>query len=261
MLNLDEYRATVPRSRLRVADRVWDYVAVGEGPGLVLLHGMAGSADVWFQQVQLLSDRRRVVAVTYPRVRCLEELAVGVMAVADAEGLDVVKVVGTSLGGYLAQYLVKTRPERIAAAVFANTFPPNDLIAERSRLLRRLFRLLPSRLVSRSLLRSARARLVPAGDDSPLLARLLEETYTAPDAKRVFLERLDLVLEPFEAPEPAMPVAIVEAGDDPLVWPELRHALRETYPDAPTYTFESGGHFPYVNRPYDYAEVVEKFLR
>jgi len=69
--------------------------------------------------MQALQDRYRVIAVTYPPVASLQKMSEGVLAILAQEGVDEFRVVGSSLGGYLAQYLVVTYPEALAEKVVA----------------------------------------------------------------------------------------------------------------------------------------------
>jgi pimeloyl-ACP methyl ester carboxylesterase len=126
----------------------WEYLVLGEKYETILfLHGMTGAYDIWWQQMESLQDRYRVIAVTYPAVDSLGELEQGVMAILEAEGVEHFYVVGSSLGGYFAQYLVTRYPHTILGAVFANTFPPNEIIAEKNKTIGTLLPYLPEWLV------------------------------------------------------------------------------------------------------------------
>lgn len=259
-ITLDDFRSRYPTREISVDGTPWSYRTAGTGSTVLLLHGMAGSADIWFQQIETLSSTHRVIAVTYPSVTSLAILRSGIEGVLTAEDIERYSVVGSSLGGYLAQYLVASSSDRITAAVFANTFPPNPVIAARSKNLATLARILPSSFVKAFLRRNVERTLVPAGDDSPLLARLLTEQYDQPDFKGQFLARYQCVVDPFEPVHPDIPVLLISADNDPLVPRELGEALRAEYPDASTYEFHGGGHFPYVNRPDEYTDVIDNFL-
>ncbi len=257
---LAEFRARHAQRETMVGNLRWTYLSAGSGPTVLLLHGMAGSADIWFQQIVALSTSRRVIAVTYPEVTSLAELRAGIDGVITTEDVDRYAVVGSSLGGYLAQYLVATEGDRVTAAVFANTFPPNPMIAKRSKNLAALARMLPASLVGGFLRRNLDRQQVPAGDDSALLRQLLAEQYERPDFKRLFLSRYQCVIDPFEPPRPEIPVLLISTDNDPLVGAELRDALWSAYPRAEVHEFEGGGHFPYVNRAAEYTAVLNTFL-
>lgn len=259
-ITLEEFRSRYDIKEATIDDTPWRYRVAGDGAAILLLHGIAGNADIWFQQIDALSATRKVVAVTYPRVDTLAALRTGIDGVLAAEGVGTYTVVGSSLGGYLAQYLVATESHRITAAVFANTFPPNPVIAKRSKNLATLAGVLPPSFVRAFLARNVERMLVPAGDGSPLLHRLLMEQFDEPGFKEVFLDRYRCVIYPFEPTQPSMPVSLISANNDPLVPQELSEALWATYPDATTYEFDGGGHFPYVNRPDEYLSILDEFI-
>lgn len=261
--SLRDFRQAHPPRTLDVRGVKWTYLSLGNGPETILfLHGMTGAYDIWWQQMESLQGQYRVISVTYPAVNSLEEMEQAVMAILDAEGVDQFYVVGSSLGGYFAQYLVSRHPEKISGAVFANTFPPNDIIAENNKTIGALLPYLPKWLVMNVLSGSMRASVYPASDYSELvLAFGLEQTYGRMSKAQV-VGRFHCVVEPFDAPDMAaleIPVMTIEADNDPLVELELREQLKETYPTAETITL-SNGHFPYLSLPDQYTFLLEVFL-
>ena len=252
------------RQRLRSLERgglVWRYHALGEGPRtLLFLHGMAGAGDIWFQQLEAYARRWRVVAPTYPATGSLKELANGVWAVLDAVGARRAVVVGSSLGGLLAQYLVADRPERVERVVFANTFPPGHPEILKGRRLAALARWLPERLVLGMMLRNARRKLVPAAGGDALLAHYLEEQYTRRMRKTDVLARSRAVFEVFTPPQPRVPHAVFEAANDPLIPPRVRADLKARYPEAFVRDLGAVGHFPYLSHPERFNAALDAFL-
>jgi pimeloyl-ACP methyl ester carboxylesterase len=241
----------------------WEYLALGEGDGTILfLHGMTGAYDIWWQQMEALRDKYRVISVTYPAVNSLEELEQGVMGIFEAEGVENFYVVGSSLGGYFAQYLVSRHPDTILGAVFANTFPPNEVIAEKNKTIGALLPYLPEWLVMNVLSGSIEESVYPASDYSELVRAFgLEQTYGRMSKAQV-LGRYRCVVEPFEAPDMSglgKPVMIIEADNDPLVEKALREQLKETYPTAEVVTLRNG-HFPYLSMPDQYTSYLESFF-
>lgn len=258
---LREFRRRRRPRLLEQGGRVWRYYALGEGPRtLLFLHGMAGSGDIWFQQLEAYARRWRVVAPSYPATGSLGALADGVWAVLDALGATRAVVVGSSLGGLLAQYLVAVRPERVERAVFANTFPPGHPEILKGRRLAALARWLPERLVLGMMLRNTRRKLVPAAGGDALLAYYLEEQYTRRMRKADVLARSRAVFEVFAPPEPRMPHAVFEAANDPLIPPRARADLKARYPRAFVRDLGAVGHFPYLSHPERFNAALDAFL-
>jgi pimeloyl-ACP methyl ester carboxylesterase len=205
----------------------------------------------------------RVISLTYPAVDTLEAMSKGVLTVMDAEGVDKAIFVGSSLGGFLAQYLMATYPERIEKAVFANTFPPNDLLAEKNGGLIRILPFLPDWLVMKTFRGSFEDRVYPASGNSELVLAYMLEQISGRMSKAQVTARAKAVIEDFTPPDPealGIPVMIIEADNDPLVEETLREQLKKQYPSARVETLHDVGHFSYLNDPETYTELLKSFL-
>jgi pimeloyl-ACP methyl ester carboxylesterase len=106
------------------------YLVGGEGPPLVLVHGLGGSATNWVDLAPLLASRYRLVIPDLPGhggseplrgVAGLQPYADRVAAVMAAEGANPAPVVGHSLGGLVVLRLALRRPETVSALVLAGS--------------------------------------------------------------------------------------------------------------------------------------------
>ena len=258
------FRELHPLQQVDVDGEIWNYIALGQGNETILfLHGMTGAADIWWLQMEAFQDDYRVISLTYPPVDTLAEMSLGVLSILYQEGVDKVKVVGSSLGGYLTQYLFVHYPERIERAVFANTFPPNDLIAEKNATIGKLLPYLPEWAIMGVLRGSFEGEVYSASGSSKLvLAYMLEQSYGRMDKAQV-VSRFHCVVDPFNAPDIDalhIPVMILEADNDPLVDGVLREQLKAAYPSALVHTMHDVGHFPYLNDAEDYTELLRAFF-
>jgi len=262
--SLQSFRAAHPAQTLKINGVDWEYVAFGEGDETILfLHGMTGAYDIWWNQMEALQNDYRVISVTYPAVDSLAEMSDGVFAILDAEGVKQANIVGTSLGGYLTQYIVANHPTRVLRAVFSNTFPPNDLIAEKNKSIGMALPFLPEWLVIDVLRGSFAASVYPASGNDELTLAFLNEISYGRMRKAQVVGRFYGVVEKFTAPDLnvlGIPVLIIEADNDPLVELVLREQLKETYPTAEVQTLSGVGHFPYLNRASEYTNLLVDFL-
>jgi pimeloyl-ACP methyl ester carboxylesterase len=107
----------------------------GHGPDVLLIGGLADPATVWDPQVATLAHSFRVTrfdargipgAPTPPGPYKLPDLVADAVAVMDVAGIERAHVVGTSLGGVVAQQLAFHHPERVASVVLAATWVRPD---------------------------------------------------------------------------------------------------------------------------------------
>lgn len=104
------------------------YFVGGEGPPLVLVHGLGGAASNWTELAPLLVERHRLLvpdlpghgrSTALPAVSGLEPFADRVALVAEREGMLPAPVVGHSLGGMIVLRLALRRPADVKALVLA----------------------------------------------------------------------------------------------------------------------------------------------
>ncbi len=258
----DAFAAANPEERIELRGRAWGVVEIaGPGPVLLLIPGTLGRGDIFWQQMAALQGRARILSVTYPDTGGVAEWAQDLIALLDARGVDTVTVLGSSLGGYLAQYLAATYPGRVARLIAANTLcdvtlarqnppynqdldaaPIEDLQAGFGRGLGAWAETHPGQRDLVALLLSEIGGRIPA----PELRNRLKGIKDAPPLPAVSL--------------PADHVVTIESVDDPLLPAAMRGAVRTRLQPATSYIFESGGHFPYIARPDLYTAILEEQL-
>ena len=259
--SLRTFRQAHPPHTRAIDGMNWTYITAGQGSEAILfLHGMTGAHDIWWRQMEALSDRYRMIAVTYPPVRSLEALEKGVLTILDAEDIERFNVVGTSLGGYLAQFLMYRHPQKIMRAVLANTFPPNDLIAEKNRVTGKILPLLPEWLLLKVFRGNFENTIFPTSGHDKLTLAFLNEIGYGRMSKDQLIERYHCVIEKFPATSATVPTMIIESDNDPLVAAQLREQLRSVIQARTVHTFSGAGHFPYLNKPQEYTRLLVDFF-
>ncbi|NOT76382.1 MAG: alpha/beta hydrolase [Cyclobacteriaceae bacterium] len=260
---LDSVRA-LPLKSVTIDGKQWNYLAAGNGKeSIIFLHGMAGGYDIWWQQISAFKNKYRIITLTYPPAGSLSEMGNAVIKILDNENIASTNVLGSSLGGYFAQYLKTTYPDRFKKAVFANTFPPNSIYKEKNGTTASIARFLPEWLVMVAFRGNIRSKVIPTSENSPLAeAYLLEQSYGGM-SKKQFLSRYLCVVDSFVPSKEltsSNDILLIESDNDPLIFPELRQQLKELYPAARLYTFKGKGHFPYLNETGQYNKVIGEFF-
>ncbi len=242
----------------------WTYYSGGSGDTTILFaHGMGGAYQLWWQQIIYFEPHYRVISYTLPEtVDNLDDTAEGIKAILHKEKVNKFIVVGTSMGGYIAQYLTHIWSERILKAVFSNTFPPNKLIEQKNARLAKILPWVPTVLIARAGEKQLREKLLPAAHNDTLLASFLP---TMPFSKKQFLNRYKVLTDKF-FPQPdqyvykRIPVLIIESANDPLVEKPLREKLKALYAGARVENFGNEGHFPYITATERFNKVLESFF-
>ncbi|MCF3935076.1 alpha/beta hydrolase [Acuticoccus sp. M5D2P5] len=258
----DAFAARCPEERVRLNGRDWGVIEAGDaGPVLVLIPGTLGRADIFWQQIEALEDRARLLVPTYPVTGGIAEWSADLLALFDQRGISRARLLGTSLGGYLAQYFASVHPERVETLLPANTMVATE--ASRARIpaafdldhgpvaeLRATFH---TRL---------EAWRTAHPDQSDLVDLLLGEVDgRIPEAE--LRTRLRALMDPPPLGPVTIPperVATIESADDPRISEDRRNGVRARHAPATVYRFLWGGHFPYVVRPEAYTGLLETEL-
>ncbi len=102
-----------------------EYEVHGGGPTLLLIPGLGFGRWSWFKQIPALSRRFRVVTFDPRSPRDpkhgVAELAQDAAALLDRLSADRAHILGTSLGGFVAQELALTRPDLVDRLVLVST--------------------------------------------------------------------------------------------------------------------------------------------
>jgi pimeloyl-ACP methyl ester carboxylesterase len=261
---LNSFRRRNPLKRHDSGGITWRYHDVGDGEDVVVfLHGMGSSGDIWFQQIEALKERFRCIAVTYPPLPNLDRLRFGILGILEKEKISSAHLVGSSMGGYLAQFLAAKEPARIRKVVLGNTFPPNDVIFRRAHMGVKYLTWVPEWAILAGMRRNAERVLFPAAGDSELVKAYLYEQTCGLMRKPDVIARCACLCQTFTPPDLdklGIPALVIEADNDPLVDAGLREMLRSAYPSAAVRPFNSAGHFPYLNWAAEYTGALDEFL-
>ena len=259
--SLKKFR-TIALKSIIVNNTEWKYLSIGTGKKTILfLHGMSGSYDVWWQQINYFKSDYRIISLTYPPVKDLKSMGNAILKILDKEKIEKTIIVGSSLGGYFSQYLAYNYPERIEKAVFANTFPVNKQIEEDNKYKTVVLKIAPEWLVMAVMRKGLYKKILPAGNNSRILEAFMIEQFSGYMSKKQFVARYECVIDKFEQTKKlSIPILIIESDNDPLVKKELREKLKTIYPNAKIVTLHNMGHFPYLNEANNYNNILKSFF-
>ncbi|WP_330230509.1 alpha/beta hydrolase [Nocardia sp. NBC_00508] len=260
------FERDLERRNRRIGPHDWSFHVGGGGDAVVLLPGGAGIAIGWLDLAPALHLAYRVVAVDYPSTATtFDELADGVVAILDGEGIGSAQVVGQSAGGMLAEVLSQRAPDRVRSIVFTGTglYGPED----ESRLAARVAATdstpwEQTRAAAREALRSA----WKDSGEAEFWVECVDVAYQrsgqrgAANSLRCLLDLARRLPELQQQPAWQGPSLIVRADDDSLITGLHLQRLRELHPHSEFRPFSDGGHSLLVSRPSDYVATVTDFL-
>jgi pimeloyl-ACP methyl ester carboxylesterase len=241
----------------------------GNGPVLLLLHGMNGSSKSWAWQLDAFSGRYRVVAwdapgyglsdVVEPEVDIYAEQAARLAQALDCSQLF---VVGHSMGGVVAGRLCCRYPNLVRALVLSGTHwgnavePGTPLASKYARRLRDLEQLPAAEYGE------ARARrMLPDGTSERVLQQVAAiAAETRPDGLRAAGQMVDRADNRELLRRLRHDVLILAGERDSVGAPERSAKLSEHIDGARLVTLPGVGHAPYLEAPRLFNEAVERFL-
>jgi pimeloyl-ACP methyl ester carboxylesterase len=273
-----------PRAITLDGDRVV-YRAAGEGPLLLLVHGMAGSSETWRHVMPALAERFTVLAPDLlgqgqsdkPR----GEYSLGAHAnmlrdVLDALGHERATVVGQSLGGGVAMQFAYQFPERCERLVLVDSGGLGREVTFYLRMLavpgfESVFPLFCTPRLTDAGNRFA-AWLGRAGVRSTPARQEIWRSYASlahAENRRAFFRSLHDVIDFSGQALSALgrlsrlarlPTLIVWGAQDPFI--PVRHAVaaHEAIPGSRFEIFEGVGHYPHCEAPERFVEVLVDFI-
>jgi pimeloyl-ACP methyl ester carboxylesterase len=280
--------ASVSSARIELSAGTIDYVDTGgEGPVIVLLHGLLMDASLWDEVIAALAGDHRCIAPTLPLgahrhgMRADADLSLRAIARLVADFLDRleledVTVVGVDTGGALVQLLVCDAADRVGRIVLVScdafdNFPPGmtgKTLVMTGKLPPALFGLFMQQLRLRPLRRLpiAFGWLTMRGDDAT--ARWIRPVLVQPEIRRdtvrvlraIAAER-DLMLEAAEClPSFDRPALVVWAGEDRVMPPEHGRRLAELLPQGRLVEIADSYTLIAQDQPARLARAIEEFV-
>ncbi len=275
----------VEQRRLRIRGGEIAYRIAGQGPAVVLIHGMASWSATWDAVIPRLAMDTTVLALDLPghgdsgnsggdfslgaHASCIRDLMV-------ALGIPRATLVGHSLGGGVAMQAAYQFPERCERLVLADS---GGLGREVALALRALS--LPGAELALSIgcsprvLEAARtvsgwlgrtglrptASLAEVGRGYQALAR--------PEARKALLSTLRSVVDHGGQRVNAadrlglaaqIPTLILWGERDTIIPVAHAHTTHAAIPGSTLQIFSATGHFPHVQRPQEFAAAVTQFI-
>ncbi|WP_298952479.1 alpha/beta hydrolase [uncultured Methylobacterium sp.] len=243
----------------------------GQGPDLLLVSGLGGTAGFWAPALPALArahrvtrfDQRGIGASGRGTAPCdIDRLAQDCLAVMDALGIATAVLVGHSTGGAIGQALARLAPDRLRGLVLSATWlKPSRYMAALFGARRRILDSDPVAYAATGTLMGYTPSWLDAN-----WATFEAATAQAPvseEARRTVRERIDALLAFDGSASVAAircPVLVPGARDDLIVPAFLQEELAAALPpERRVVTYPEGGHFFPVTRTPDFTRDLLAF--
>ncbi|MDT8410228.1 MAG: alpha/beta hydrolase [Wenzhouxiangellaceae bacterium] len=254
------------------------YRELGEGPPLLLIHGIPTNSLMWREVMPRLAARHRVIApdlLNYGQSEKPEHADVSINAQArmiaglmDALGIRRADVVAHDIGGGVAQILAVTRPEKVDRLVLIDSVCFDSWPIPEFEPLQQ-----PGAEDDMSLddFIGMMRGFMPTGvhDKSVMTDELIEiylEPWSSEDGKRAFFRNLRRLNKEYteaiagQLGGLAQPTLILWGDQDPFQKPEYADRLAEAIPNAKRVWIEAAAHWLIDEKPDRISDEISRFL-
>jgi 3-oxoadipate enol-lactonase len=267
-------RRAVPTRVARNGSVAIAYDIRGQGPPLVLIQGLGVGRWGWEPVVARLARQFRVITIDNRGTGASDAplgsystrvMAADVVAVLDDAGVASASVVGTSLGGMVAQELALTHPERVERLVLVATIPGGRLTAPMPLKTAYLLTWAPLMRSEQRLRGFVEHNLGPETlRRRPKVARRLMALKRAhPQSEQAWRAQATagVLFDPLGRQRRiTQPTLILQGTADQVVNPGNAELLADLIPGARLGYVEGAGHLVYWDEPRRFARLVAGFL-
>jgi pimeloyl-ACP methyl ester carboxylesterase len=272
---LFRFRNSHPAKAIIVNGKSWQYYAnINRDPTLVLLPGGLGIAEAWFDCMLQWESDYRVIAISYPAVDSVREVAAAIQAVLQREGAKQVALLGTSLGGYVAQALIREHPDLFTHVILGNTGVATPEYHRKLETQYPIAKLFINRYAFGLIKFAAKRKISESlgllnGEDrifwKAYMTDVIDNHYSPGHMRTQFMVALDfarnhvsIAIDPIAGKER---ILIIEADDDNAIPKDRRDKLKGQFPEAQVKTFHRGGHLLPVTQRDEYVRTIGDFLK
>jgi pimeloyl-ACP methyl ester carboxylesterase len=244
----------------------------GDGPPLVVLHGLYGAGNNWGRHARrwkadwrvLTPDLRNHGRSPHHPVMTYPAMADDVLRLLDERGIEQATVLGHSMGGKTAMTLALTHPERVRALVVADIAPVSYRGREHGDIVAAMQAVDLGAIGSRKDAEPTLAEAVA----TPAVRQFLLTNLGSRDGRwrwRLPLRTLSAALPEIQA-FPRLPgrytgpALFVYGERSDYVDAAARDVIPEQFPDARIEAIADAGHFLHVEQAEAFADTVSRFI-
>ena len=241
----------------------------GEGPPIVMLHGLGGTSNSFQAMVPALAGFRLVRpdlpgagrSPTPAQAISVGLLVEAVAHAADHLGVNRAHVVGHSFGTLIAQHVAARHPDRVASlTLFGPILEPQDAARERLRARAAIARQDGMAAVADQLISAALAS--STASDNPVVVAFVRESHMRQDAEG-FARSCEALGQAEKADHRLIdcPALIVTGDEDAVGPPSIAQEHADKIGGAKTVILNRCGHWTPVEKSKECGKLLSEFVR
>jgi pimeloyl-ACP methyl ester carboxylesterase len=239
----------------------FSYIEEGEGPVLLLLHGLFGALSNWKDVLEHFSKEYKVVIPLMPMFEMnilklsVEGLADFIHEFIEHKQYGKVHFIGNSLGGHVALVYIRKHPQNIQSLILTGSSGLYENAMGGS---------YPKK-GDREFIRQKVA--LTFYDPATATDELVDEVFETVNDKGKVLRILMMAKSAIrhnmrkDIPQITQPTCLIWGKDDTITPPEVGTEFHQLLPDSELHFLEHCGHAPMMERPIEFNQIADAFLR
>lgn len=248
-----------------------NYQQRGQGPDVILVHGLFGSLDNLGNLARALEDAFTVTTVDlrnhgksfHSDDMSLKAMSEDIISLMDALGIAKAHLVGHSLGGKVVMQVALSHPERVARLVLADIAPVTYQHRHHDNVFEALTHVDPAGYNSRKEVEEAVSPFISEPGVRLFILKNLqkgEQGFYWRLNVPVLVSRYDEVLKAPEGQPFSGPTLFIKGGDSPYLTEAHSGAVQERFPGAKLKVISGTGHWLHAEKPAVFNKLVRDFL-
>lgn len=249
-----------------------NFKSFGNGPALIILHGLFGSLDNWVSHARQLSESYSVYLIDqrnhgkspHADQWDYETMANDLEDFMDQQGIYQAHLLGHSMGGKTVMQFAMNYPERIEKLIVAD-MAPKGYEPHHTEILETLINIDLASFESRQAVGAHMEARIPEIGVRQFLLKSLgrneQKQFRWKFNLSIIYQNYKKILEPIDLAFPFDgPTLFLSGGKSFYVSPEDHEMIREGFPEASFSVIPHAGHWLHADSPAEFLQEVHAFL-
>lgn len=242
-----------------IIDGKFEYAEKGEGPVLMLLHGLFGELSNFEQTIAHFSKKYRVITPIMPLYKAKLKVGVGAFAnyiedFINHYKLENINLLGNSLGGHVALVYANRNPEKVKTLILTGS----------SGLYEKAFGSDYPRKDDKEFLRKRIS--VTFYDQKFVTDELVDQCHALVNNRQSLINILRIAKSAIkhnmeeDLPNFKMPTLLIWGKNDNITPPDVADKFHELIPDSTLKWIDKCGHAPMMEHPEEFNEKLDEWI-